>query len=90
MRVYGIQPIVRNSELSASACAAATGLGMAAAGGRMTLDFAARFGAVGKNIAVLRELSRACEIGVCCGGFANGLHLPAQDQQGDCRDDERS
>ena len=47
---------MRSSELSASACAAATGLGMAAAGGRMTLDLAMRFSAVGENVAVLREL----------------------------------
>ena len=51
-----IQLIVRGSELSASACAAATGLGMAAAGGRMTLDLAMRFSAVGENVAVLHEL----------------------------------
>lgn len=44
------------SELSASTCATATGFGMAAAKGRITLYLAARFGAVGENIAVLREL----------------------------------
>ena len=56
----------------------------------MTLNLAARYGAVGNNVAVLRELQLACEIGVCCGCFADGLHLPAQNPYANRRDDEQT
>ena len=68
---------MRGSELSVFACAAATGLGMAAAGGRITFDLVARFGgAVGENIAVPRELQFACEKAFAAAALRTGFICP--------------